>query len=223
MSNEYCKNGDNAILVPVVSGGTFSGNGVTGNAFNPASAVIGINSITYSITDGNSCSNSSSVDVTVIDLPDNTVTQTDLTITSNATGTVTYQWVNCNTGFSEITGETGASFTATANGSYAVVVTEGNCSDTSACVVISTVGLHHNRLLNAVSLYPNPTTGTLTIELTEATDIRVHDMTGKLVYANKLSDGKQTIVLPATINSGTYMMSLTQESGNRNIRFVVNR
>ena len=38
------------------AGGTFTGTGVTGNQFNPATATVGNNVITYSFTDGNGCS-----------------------------------------------------------------------------------------------------------------------------------------------------------------------
>ncbi|MEO8591239.1 MAG: LamG domain-containing protein, partial [Flavobacteriales bacterium] len=39
------------------SGGTYSGTGVSGNNFNPATASIGANLITYNYTDGNGCTN----------------------------------------------------------------------------------------------------------------------------------------------------------------------
>ena len=38
-------------------GGTFSGDGITGNQFSPVSAGLGVHLITYSFTDGNSCVN----------------------------------------------------------------------------------------------------------------------------------------------------------------------
>src|SRR5690606_25169829 len=44
-------------LVPMEAGGTFTGTGVTGSTFNPATASIGTNSITYTITTGNCTSN----------------------------------------------------------------------------------------------------------------------------------------------------------------------
>jgi hypothetical protein len=38
-------------------GGTYSGSGMTGNAFSPSAAGLGIHIITYAYTDGNGCSN----------------------------------------------------------------------------------------------------------------------------------------------------------------------
>lgn len=47
------------------AGGTFSGTGVTANVFNPSSAGAGTHTITYSYTDGNSCSASAQQPITV--------------------------------------------------------------------------------------------------------------------------------------------------------------
>lgn len=46
-------------------GGTYSGNGVSTGNFNAAIAGVGINTITYSFTDGNGCTNTSTDQITV--------------------------------------------------------------------------------------------------------------------------------------------------------------
>jgi PKD repeat protein len=50
-------------------GGTWSGDGVTGNSFNPAAAGPGNHVITYQITDGNSCSDADQITITVMPAP----------------------------------------------------------------------------------------------------------------------------------------------------------
>ena len=59
------------IFAPSLSGGTFSGNGVSGNMFDPngANVVIGSNTITYTATGPNGCSNSSTVTIWVDEKP----------------------------------------------------------------------------------------------------------------------------------------------------------
>jgi large repetitive protein len=54
----YCDDASAATLVGSPSGGTFSGDGVSGNSFDPASAGTGTASVTYSYTDNNGCSGS---------------------------------------------------------------------------------------------------------------------------------------------------------------------
>ncbi|OQA01817.1 MAG: hypothetical protein BWY70_00236 [Bacteroidetes bacterium ADurb.Bin408] len=52
-------------LIGTPAGGTFSGQGMIGNTFTPSIAGIGIHPITYSYTDVNNCSDSSTISVTV--------------------------------------------------------------------------------------------------------------------------------------------------------------
>ena len=94
---------------------------------------------------------------------DVSLTITDPTITANASG-ASYQWLDCDNNFTAIAGETAQSFTATANGNYAVEITQNTCVDTSQCVTISTVGINKNNILNQISVYPNPTTGKIFIK-----------------------------------------------------------
>lgn len=47
------------------AGGTYSGTGVSSGQFDPATAGVGTHTITYSYTDGNSCTNIATADITV--------------------------------------------------------------------------------------------------------------------------------------------------------------
>lgn len=74
---------------------------------------------------------------------DTTVAQLGSTLLSNFVGG-TYQWINCNTN-SPIVGATNQTYTATAVGSYAVIVKQG-CIDTSLCHTITSVGINESSL-----------------------------------------------------------------------------
>ncbi|HRZ48989.1 MAG TPA: hypothetical protein P5338_06300, partial [Bacteroidales bacterium] len=65
----YCIDAAAATLTGSPAGGTFSGAGITGTTFTPSVAGTGTHSITYTYTDGNSCTNSTSQNVTVNPLP----------------------------------------------------------------------------------------------------------------------------------------------------------
>lgn len=57
LSSNYCSNTSSINLVGAPPGGIFSGNGISGNSFNPAFMNQGIDSIKYTYTDINGCSN----------------------------------------------------------------------------------------------------------------------------------------------------------------------
>lgn len=64
-----CVDAASVSLSGTPTGGSFSGNGVTGNSFNPAVAGVGVHPVIYTFTDGNSCSASDTQNVTVNALP----------------------------------------------------------------------------------------------------------------------------------------------------------
>ena len=113
---------------------------------------------------------------------DVSTTVNNTTITANNSN-ATYHWLDCNNNNDTISGATGQSFTATANGDYAVAITENGCVDTSSCVNIIVTSLHQPSQEN-IQLYPNPNNGIFTLDLgaEKATAIRVYNTQGQEVY-----------------------------------------
>jgi PKD repeat protein len=69
-----CVSGSNITLVGSPGGGTWFGDGVSGNIFTPAVAGPGDHVLTYQYTSGSSCSSSGTTKLTVIPLPETTIT-----------------------------------------------------------------------------------------------------------------------------------------------------
>ena len=125
---------------------------------------------TYTVTgtDTNTCIDTAQVTVTVNPLPDVTVSQSGIALTAqNVNVGITYQWVDCNNSFAALSGETNQTFTATNNGSYAVIINENGCADTSTCYNVTSVGIIENDFGNKLIIYPNPTNGNFSIDLGE--------------------------------------------------------
>lgn len=76
----------------------------------------------------------------------------------------TWQWIDCNNGFAPIPGATQQSFAPTAVGNYAVIVTEGSCMDTSACVQVSIISRSNSFPLPNLRIYPNPSEGEFVLD-----------------------------------------------------------
>ena len=168
------------------------------------------------------CDSTITINLT-INTVDVSVTQNGAILTANATG-VLYQWLDCNNGYSAIIGETGQSFSATRNGSYAVRVTQNNCPDTSACYAVTTVGILENTFSNEIRVYPNPTDGIIKIDLGEALPesvVSLNDVNGRLIWQSTYKN-TQMFELNLTVHPGIYL--LTINSGNRKatIRLIKN-
>lgn len=145
----------------------------------------------------------------------NTITSTSgITITSAATN-ATYQWINCATN-SLIAGATSSAFTASANGSYAVVVTQNGCVDTSACTAISTVGLDQLSVDDLLVISPNPSKGLFILDDRQGALsgqwLTVSNLLGEAVYSTRITELKTSIDLSAATN-GIYLVSISSDYG----------
>ncbi len=193
-------------------------NGVTnGTAFTPTATT------TYTVTGAtNGCTNTDQVIVTVNTAPVATTTLSGATITAAPAG-MTYQWNNCTTS-QPIAGATNATYTATANGSYSVEVTNpAGCSSTSACVNITTLGLEETKADLNVTLYPNPTKGKVTLSMSsnDHVNVTVYNALGKVV--STISNAQNgTVIDLSTAQAGVYMIQVAGEKGSSIYRIVRN-
>jgi hypothetical protein len=182
------------------------------------SVTVGNNTYTASgdytdvFTGANSCDSTVITHLTIQEELNYATTLDGLTITATQSG-ATYQWINCATQ-NPIDGETAQSFTATENGQYAVIVSNGPCSDTSACVVINTVGLTENKFASALSVYPNPGNGIFHIQFNQvpnaAQTLRVCNVFGEEIFRMEVK-GNGTVDL-SNYSDGVYFFSLENDN-----------
>ncbi len=132
------------------------------------------------------------------------VTKAGITLTALANG-AGYQWVTC-PDYSIINGAIYQSFTPVQNGSYAVIVTQNNCSDTSACFNIVNVGMNESKQATAITVYPNPAAELITVVINPGllgTSYVVVDKLGRTVLYGTFNSESTTISL-AGLSSGLY-------------------
>jgi len=146
----------------------------------------------------------------------------DLTVTSDQTGD-SYLWIDCSNGNQIILGETSQLFTATENGDYAVIVTSGNCSDTSNCVTINNVGIEDIKNSEYLIVYPNPSNdGIFFVKNQESIiDLLFYDVLGREMHINY--DATKGEIDCMNLISGKYMIKLiTEEQEFRRELIILN-
>ena len=120
-----------------------------------------------------------------------------------------YQWIDCDNGNTPINGATNQSYSPTINGSYAVNVTENECSGTSICYSISALSISENEFNKSISLFPNPSSSDFSLDLraiNKNTMIQIRNIDGKLVQ--QITSIGNEIVLFNNINlsKGLYLV-----------------
>ncbi len=183
---------------------------------------FGTTTVTYTATDNAGNVSTCSFNITVIDMINPTVSfDTDgVTLVADNVGS-SYQWIDCATG-NAIPGATGATFTPSSNGSYAVIIDFKGCIDTSSCQTVSSVGIEDITFEDLV-VYPNPSmTGVFKIKYTgQITEVEVFDMLGRVIMlpvnlTEKVIDGTE-------LASGKYMLRFYTDQGVTVKEVLINR
>lgn len=144
-----------------------------------------------------------------------TIDTLNLSLISNANtisavqGNANYQWLDCNNNFVAIAGETFQSFSPSASGNFACMISNGSCVDTSACMPLTTVALDEE-IISQVQLFPNPTNGQIILHfpsIVESAKVLVSDVSGKKVLERKFWDiSEAELVLNAS--AGFYFVEV---------------
>ena len=132
-----------------------------------------------------------------IDTVDLSITNINDSLVSNDANATTYQWVNCDSNNAIISGATNQGYQPTMSGNYAVILTKGACTDTSACENVIISNTTESKLNANFSLYPNPTRGTVYLELSNNLErgsiIQIYTLTGQLVIEVQIQHKKTLI------------------------------
>ena len=157
-------------------------------------------------------------------------TQPAITVTGSdtlSTGIyLSYQWLLNDTA---IEGATLRQYIAVRKGTYKVAVMATNaCQDTSEPIVVKTVGINNMADDERISLYPNPTTGELKINIEGLSGpivIRLFDLYGQRVFADLYavsSVSYNTLMHLDALPAGVYYISILsgQNTYSRKVEVV---
>jgi len=125
-----------------------------------------------------------------------------------------YQWLDCENGYTPIEGTDSYYFEPTLSGEYAIVIELDDCIDTSACITFLHVGLEDKFGDNQISIYPNPTNQK--IHITSSVDIlnvSVHNHLGIQITAYASMNAQSLSMDLGEQPNGIYWVTLQTEFG----------
>lgn len=215
LSDNYCIT-DGAVNMTVTgtTGGTFSGPGVTGNSFNPATAGVGTHEIMYYVSAQQGAAIAPAADSMIV------------VVEVFAAGTTFYEDADSD-GFGD-PNSTATGCTVPAG----FVSNNDDCDDTNPDIYPGAAEIADNGIdedcngSDAVSgidelaaqnlqVYPNPTTGNITVRFGNLNIISVvvTDLNGRVV---SMINGENTLVEAdlSNLNDGVYLMTINTEKGS---------
>jgi Secretion system C-terminal sorting domain len=187
-------------------------NGTTYNASNPTGTEI------FTNIGANGCDSTVTVNLNVLPAINTAITAIDGIFSATTIG-ATYQWINCGLGNSPIAGATNQSFTPTVNGSYAVIVSNATCSDTSICQPINNVSLIDQTLFSSVSIVPNPTAGMVTISSQFDASYLLLNAQGKVLNIEMKKEKNHTVDISQQ-PTGIYFVKVIIDGNDKTFKVV---
>lgn len=180
-----------------------------------------INQIVWTFDDGNGNTSTQNqvINWTGMDLSTSLNNFTISASNSNAT----YQWLNCDNGYSPISGENNISFTATANGNYAVELIENGCVDTSECVSITTIGVNEFEQTIKLVVYPNPSSDVFNLTFKDGIKhgtLSITDIQGKLVQEKTIDNTSSTSINLKDEVAGVYLLTLRTKTSQKTLELI---
>ena len=177
-----------------------------GNYTSPSGNSIYNTSGFYSDTLTNSCGADSIIHIHLtVDTLNATATNIGGNTLQANPSNMDYQWYDCN---HNVNVQSATNQTATfINGTYAVIVNNGSCVDTSDCISVSQASIFE--LDNDIKIFPNPTSGILYIKeldkLNNVSSIQLTDNKGILL---KRIDIKTEKIDISKLSSGIYFLEI---------------
>lgn len=170
------------------------------------------------IENGAGCDSTITIDLTIGEV-DASAVNSDPELSAVVAG-MAYQWIDCDDDFTPIDGATDQTFSPSENGNYAVIVTNIECSDTSDCLTIVTVGIEE-LTKEFGEVYPNPNNGQFTILVNSPAVYlaKITSMDGRLIRAITIS-GVGPIELELNESAGVYFVELISNKGIQKMKLV---
>lgn len=142
----------------------------------------------------------------ILNTVDSSVSVVPPLLTANAIG-ANYQWIFCDS--SIIQGEVSQNFLATTNGSYAVIITQNGCIDTSSCYSVTNVGVNENEYSDVFRVFPNPSSDKLTISFESfiiSGRILISNALGNFIYSGDVSNNSKIEINVESFSDGIYFI-----------------
>ena len=175
---------------------------------------------TFTLSGGasNGCDSVVTLNLTINTI-NTSITLANDTLMATTTG-ANYQWIDC-TNNTAILGATSQQFIPTANGDYAVIISQNACVDTSNCITVVVVGLE-GMPQSSTLIYPNPFKDVLQVNLGTNTEakLRIMNANGQLVRAVQNLTTTSTSIDLGDLSAGVYWLTIQSTKGLETYKII---
>lgn len=167
------------------------------------------------------CDSILNIDLTIASFDTTTTRLSNTELLANMSGVV-YQWIDCSSGLA-IPGETNQLFNASSSGSYAVMISDNGCTDTSACVDIVLTGIADMQHTISFKLLPNPANEVVNLSVNEVIssfEISIFNTLGQQVEKRRFVNRQSTELTVSHLEAGIYIIQVIADEKIGSMKFL---
>ncbi len=135
----------------------------------------------------------------------------------------TYQWQRNGV---NIVGANSNTYTTDVQGNYRCLISANGCSKLSNKIKLNNSPRLGNTDDQTLLVYPNPTSGAINVSIpgneSDAVTITITNIAGEIIWVKQNVEQLTNVVLPETIASGTYLITVQNSSGTAHSTLVIN-
>jgi hypothetical protein len=134
-----------------------------------------------------------------------------------------YQWVDCDNKYESIPDETNQSFKVYNTGTYALIVTQGTCIDTSECLLVVLSQVDSPEEFGKVMIVPNPSNGAFSVFLEknfEDAQMVIRDLLGRRVW-DGIPVGNPHRIDVRGMPGGLYLLEIIKEGRSQVLKLIL--
>ena len=102
-------------------------------------------------------------------------------------------------------------------------VSEGNCQNTSACVLVNSVGITEENEMASVTVFPNPSNGLFTLKFPneiKSVEIEITDLYGRVLLKKAVNEISQFEINLTSFANGMYIVKCTTPYATKTINII---
>lgn len=173
------------------------------------------------LTNAGGCDSILTIHLVVSGLNDEVILIDETLVAQQPTGP--YQWLDCDDGFDIIAGETNQNYSPTGSGNYAVMISDGLCSDTSDCINVMIVDVAEHTKVPEITIYPNPAREDWYIDFGEVysdASVEIFDAGGRNIFSQDYKDAN-TINMQIPLSPGVYAIHVESTYATAVVKLMV--
>ena len=173
---------------------------------------VGSYSLQWLFDDGHGNTTIENQQIEVLAIDTTIIKALGIYVVAHTSSTAKYQWAECiGNQLVPLLGDTLQDFTPPYDGQFTVIITEGNCTDTSGCKIMATSNVGEYSKNDYLKIYPNPATDEILVHCDKSLglgELHILSLSGRVLFSEEIIIGTDHKINLKNFAKGVYLIQI---------------